>query len=277
MRKINLTVAGLFLLVHTAAIWLGTRYFTWQAFWACIALTFFFNAGITVVYHRYLTHGGFETYWPLRWLLTIWGLLAGEGPPIIWVANHRKHHQFSDREGDPHSPLHGIGHSHIWWMTYFMSKGDQSELFRRYAKDLMDERFMRVLFRTYIFWQIGFAVLTLWVGRLIGGPEMGWSFLAWAFFVRMCLVWHITWCVNSWTHLKFLGYRNYETTDQSQNNPVVALLACGEGWHNNHHKFPTCTWHGHKWWEFDVSGLFIWMLKTLKIIWNVKDNLPEKT
>lgn len=270
-------VTFFFLLVHTVAFAGLYPFYSFEAMVLCAVLTVNFGMAITVVYHRYLTHGGFKTSTFMHRALTLWGLLAGEGPPLIWVANHRKHHNHSD-DGtgeDPHSPLDGFWHSHIGWMMEYHSSEDYDQLFRRYVKTLMRDPFMRRLQRLYILLHGIFASLIFWCGYLYGGLFMATSFVVYGYFLRVVLVWHITWLVNSATHV--WGYRTYETSDGSRNCWWVALLAQGEGWHNNHHAHPTIARAGHKWWEVDTSyWLIIWPLKKLHIIWDVIDKLPDK-
>ncbi len=274
MRR-NRYIVAYFGFVHGLALVLGILFFTWEAAALCVFLTLFFGLGITMVFHRYLTHGGFKTWKSLRYVFATIGTLAGEGPPIIWVGKHRKHHKFSDQHDDPHSPKDGFWHAHIWWMTLLEDSHELQTLFRTYVPDLLKEKYMRFLNRSYIWWHVGFAALVCLAGWVYGGHYVAASFLAWGFFVRMCLVWHITWFVNSATHV--WGYKNYDTDDESRNLWWVAALALGEGWHNNHHKHPTCTWHGHRWWELDVSGRVIWLLKKLHVVWDVKDSIPNHT
>jgi len=260
-------------MMHVFAIVLGMLFYSVEAVCLGVSLSFYHALQITLVYHRYLTHQGFKTWAMLRNVLSVSALLAGEGPPLIWVANHRKHHKFSDKPGDPHSPLDGFMHSHMWWMMYFIPKDELAMLYKKYAKDLLQEPFMCFLNKTYLWWHVGFALCIFVSGWLYGGWFYAMSFLAWIFFVRMCLVWHITWFVNSATHR--WGYRNYDTKDNSRNLWWVALLAMGEGWHNNHHKYPQCIWHGHKWWELDPTGRIIWILKKCHIAKNCQDDFKK--
>ena len=193
------------------------------------------------------------------------------------MANHRKHHEFSDdgSGNDPHSPKdRNLWFSHIGWMMAHESSEELTILYNKYAPDLQRYRFMRMLNRTYIYWHIAFGLFLFFAGYAYSDSFMGMSFLIYGLFVRMMLVWHITWMVNSVSHV--WGYRTYDTSDDSKNNWIVALLAQGEGWHNNHHAFPTCVRAGHKWWEIDTSYWVIWTLKKVHLIWNVKDKISSK-
>ncbi|HVW66742.1 MAG TPA: acyl-CoA desaturase [Candidatus Peribacteraceae bacterium] len=272
MKKINWTVTTGLAAIHGAAL-AGILFFTWEGLVICCILYMLTAGGVTVGYHRYLTHYGFETYRPIRWSLAVLGLLSGEGPPIYWVALHRKHHQYSDEEGDPHTPLNGYWHAHVLWLFGLSRVDNLGLLFRHYAKDLYGEPFMRLLNKAYLFLHLGMIVLLAGAGYAYGGRAYALSFVAYGFFIRMVCVLHSTWLVNSESHTR--GYRNYDTADRSKNNWVVALLTGGEGWHNNHHAHPTLAVHGHKWWEFDPSYKLIKLLKFCGLAWNVKDKIPR--
>lgn len=242
--------------------------FTWSGLGLMVLLSWVTGGlGVCLGYHRLLTHSSFETYRPIRWFLSICGTLAGEGPPIMWVSAHRKHHRFSDQEHDPHSPKDGAWWSHMLWM--FPSHGSQhwAQLYRKYSPDLLKEPFLRFLDRTFLWWQLAFGVLLLGIGWGLGGAELGVSFLVYGLFVRLVYVLHVTWAVNSLSHM--WGYRNYETRDNSRNNWLVGLLAYGEGWHNNHHAAPRSAAHGHRWWEIDVTNWSICLLRATGLAWNV--------
>ncbi len=237
--------------------------------------------GITVGYHRLLTHRSFETS---RWLRAGWasvGAMAAQGPPLIWTAIHRKHHERSDKPGDPHTPhQHGTGfwnavrgfvHSHVGWM---FTLGWSAEETKRYVPDLQKDRLLRGISRTYAFWfflgltiptLIGFLVAGGWKGALLG--------FLWGGMARIFILHHATWSVNSICHM--FGRQDYESADHSRNNIACGLLAYGEGWHNNHHAFPTSARHGLKWWQFDLSWLVIRAMKLLGLAWNVRTPSPE--
>ena len=275
-KKLNIPVTTLFAIVHLVALAGFYPFFTLEGLILALVSTPIFGMAITVVYHRYLTHKGFKTSTFMHRALSIWGMLAGEGPPLIWVANHLDHHGHSDEDGDPHSPKHGFWHSHMGWMMKADESGELNTLFMRYVPKLQRDPFMRMLNRTYIWWHVAVGFLLFGIGYLYAGPHMGGSLVIYGLFIRMMLVWHITWAVNSVTHV--WGYRTYETTDDSRNNWLVAFFAVGEGWHNNHHAFPACARAGHRWWEIDISYLVvIWPLKMIRIIWDVNDKLPDKS
>jgi stearoyl-CoA desaturase (Delta-9 desaturase) len=230
--------------------------------------------GVGVGFHRQLTHRAFQSNKITKAIFAILGSMAAEGPVIFWVATHRRHHSFSDREGDPHSPhLHGEGamnwlrgfwHSHSGWMLAPEMTG-----WAYYVPDLLQDKLIFRINRLYFLW----ISLGLGVPALLGGL-LTWSWkgallaFLWAGLVRVFLVHHTTWSINSICHI--YGRRPFQNRDQSANNFWMALLSFGEGWHNNHHAFPTSAWHGLKWWEIDISGIVIRALEKVGLAWNVK-------
>jgi fatty-acid desaturase len=243
-------------------------FFTWKALGLFVLLAWITGSlGVCMGYHRCLTHGSFSTYRPIRWLLAFLGQLSGEGSAMTWVANHRQHHQFSDKQGDPHTPRDGIWWAHMLWFTPALSGEKLDAHLRRYARDLYKDPVMRLLHTLFLPMHIFFGVLLLAVGWLGWDWYTGMSFLVWGLFVRLVYVFHITWLINSATHI--WGYRNYETSDNSRNLWWVALLAFGEGWHNNHHAFQRMAKQGHKWWELDVTYWVILALEKTGLAWNV--------
>lgn len=256
--------------IHVGAL-AAPLVFTWPALVLALVLHWVTGGiGICLGYHRLFTHGSFGTYRPVRWLIAWIGGLAGEGSCIHWVANHRKHHAQSDQPGDPHSPHAGGWWSHVIWTTCRLSSQQYDALHQRYTPDLLKDPALRFLDRTFLFWQMLFGATLFGFGYLGGGMAMALSFLVWGMFVRLVLVLHSTWFVNSASHI--WGYRNYPTTDNSRNNWWVALLTYGEGWHNNHHAYPRMARHGHRWWELDATFLTIRLLQALGLAWNVVDN-----
>jgi stearoyl-CoA desaturase (delta-9 desaturase) len=241
--------------------------FTWQGLIAAVVLFWVTGAlGISLGYHRLLTHASYKTYPFVRRLLAVLGTLAGEGSPIFWISAHRKHHHLSDQEGDPHSPRDGAWWSHVFWL-FPRNDAEHQRTVQRYAKDLLRDPFMRLLDTTFIFWHLALGAALLAVGWLVWDPYTGVSMLMWGMFLRLTCVLHVTWLVNSASHM--WGYRNYETRDDSRNLWWVGLLAAGEGWHNNHHAFPGRARHGHRWWEFDLTYRTICLLERLRLVWRV--------
>jgi stearoyl-CoA desaturase (delta-9 desaturase) len=214
----------------------------------CLALYLAAALGVTMGYHRLLTHRSFRTPRPVEYILTVLGALANQGGPLQWVAIHRVHHQHSDAEGDPHSPRDGVWWAHLlWWMPHAPAL-DEPALYGRYVPDLARDPVHRFLQRWNIALPLVLAGLLLVLGKAAG---VGLSWLVWGMFVRTTLLLHATWFVNSATHL--WGYRSYATRDRSTNLWWVALLTLGEGWHNNHHAFPRSARHGVRWWELDLT------------------------
>ncbi len=231
--------------------------------------------GITVGFHRYFTHRSFKTSKPMRATLAVLGSAAIEGPVISWVADHRKHHTFADQEGDPHSPHvdHGVGwrgafkgliHAHVGWLFIHTQRG----LRRRYARDLVDDPIVNYVDRKFFFWAIGGLVVAFALGWAIGGSlYAGLTGLLWGGAVRMLVVHHVTFSINSLCH--FFGRRRFETDDESRNLLWLAPFSFGESWHNNHHAFPTSAEHGMRKWEIDPSALLIRGMERVGLVWDV--------
>ncbi|MGV3483987.1 MAG: acyl-CoA desaturase [Planctomycetaceae bacterium] len=242
--------------------------------WTALAVTVFLHwvtgsLGICLGYHRMLTHDGMKTYPWVRNVFAMIGTLAGEGTPLDWVADHRKHHKHSDQVGDPHSPHDGSWWSHMFWLAFHTHNGDRDAHLKRWVPDLYKLRSMRIIDKLFLPVHIATGFALFGIGYAIGGAPMAWSLVVWGMFVRLVAVLHTTWLVNSASHM--FGYRNYETTDDSRNNWLVAIIAYGEGWHNNHHAYPRMAKHGHKWWEFDITWMAILLLKRLGLVWDVVD------
>jgi len=243
-------------------------FFTWQGALVGIALAFITGClGVTLGYHRCLTHGSFSTYRPVRWLLAFVGGLAGEGTALTWVSVHRKHHVFSDQEGDPHTPREGLVWSHMLWFMPNFGGQYHKKLVDRYAPDLGKDPVMRFLDKTFLLWHFVLGLALFGVGYFFWDTYTAWSLVIYGMFVRFMYVLHVTWFVNSATHK--WGYRNYETDDDSRNLWWVGLLAYGEGWHNNHHAHQRMARHGHRWWEFDITYYVIRAMEKVGLAWHV--------
>ncbi len=221
-----------------------------------LAMIFFTGIGVTVGYHRFLTHNGFKTYAPIKAFLLICGAMAFEGAPLGWTGRHTQHHAHSDEEGDPHSPLDGFWHAHMGWMFTV----PDPLLIHQYASEQAKD--------PVIAWVDRYSVLWMTLSLVIPFAIGGWTGLVWGGAVRIFFTTHMTWSVNSICHV--FGKRDFETTDESRNNWVVGVLAFGEGWHNNHHAFPRNAFHGIRWWQFDVSGLLIKGLERVGLVWEVQ-------
>lgn len=271
-RGVNWPVAFWIGIVHVIALF-APFYFSWQALVTCVILSIATGSlGVCMGYHRLLTHGSFKTYRPVRWMLAFLGGLSGEGSAVSWVANHRKHHAYSDKEGDPHSPRDGRWWSHMFWFLPDTGSAWHAELFERYAPDLTKDRVMLWLHWLFLPSHIACGLVLFAIGYFgeaigLGGARSGWTMVVWGLGVRMVYVFHVTWFVNSATHL--WGYRTYETSDDSKNLWWVGLLAFGEGWHNNHHAFQRVASQGHKWWEIDTTYWVILAMEKLGLAWDV--------
>jgi stearoyl-CoA desaturase (delta-9 desaturase) len=234
------------------------------------------SLGICLGFHRLLTHTGLVVPNWLQNFLSLLGTFAGEGGPISWTANHRKHHAYSDQPGDPHSPHEGPWWAHMFWLAFTTDNGDPKGYAQKWVPDLLKQPFLVMLERWFLPIHIAFGSLITGTGYLIGGTELALSWLVWVVCVRMVAVLHTTWFVNSASHI--FGYKNYETKDDSRNNWWVAIIAYGEGWHNNHHAHPRLAQHGHKWWEFDATYAVIRFLRFVGLAKNVIDvsSMEEK-
>ena len=240
------------------------------------------GVGITVGYHRLFTHRSFKTTRPLRALFAVLGSMAVEGSPIEWVATHRKHHSFSDRPGDPHSPhadraagwrgaLRGLGHAHIGWMF----RGKDMANPGRYARDLLADRDLRFISRTFPLWVVAGLALPFGLGvALTGSVVGGLTSLLWGGAVRILLLHHATFSINSLCH--FFGRRPFATGDESRNLAWLAPIAFGEAWHNNHHAFPTSARHGLGRWQLDPGAWLITALERCHLAWDVVRIAPER-
>jgi stearoyl-CoA desaturase (Delta-9 desaturase) len=238
--------------------------------------------GTTIGFHRYFTHRGFETGAVLKATLAILGCMTMQGPITQWVTDHRKHHALSDSEGDPHSPHvgHGDGrwgavkgfvHAHVGWM--FSNLG--MEQGRDYGRDLYEDRLVRTIDRLYLLWVALSLGLPFAIGYLVGGTlEAGLAGLVWGGLVRIFAYQHATFAVNSICHM--FGRRHFRSRDESRNNWLIAVLVFGEGWHNNHHAFPSSARHGLAPRQVDVSWLVIRLLERLGLVWNVRRPTPEQ-
>jgi len=261
-------VIGYHLLSALAVIpWL----FSWTGVVLCAGGVIIFGVlGITVCYHRLLTHRSFKCPKWLEHTLAVVGLLNMQDAPARWVAVHRRHHENADEELDPHTPARSFFWSHVGWLLVDQPDLTRFGIYERYAKDILRDRFYVQLER-----HIGWIMLASWVafyfagfsaelmlrGSIVDAAQFGSSVLVWGVFVRTVVTWHISWSVNSVTHR--FGYRNYETDEGSRNSILISILSGGEGWHNNHHADPRSANFGHRRWEVDIGYLFIRLLEKL--------------
>jgi stearoyl-CoA desaturase (delta-9 desaturase) len=240
--------------------------------------------GVTVGFHRLLTHRSFATTKTVRATLAALGSASIEGPVIQWVANHRKHHAFSDREGDPHSPhagrgsgwrhaLGGLFHAHLGWLFAHAHSASR----HRYARDLIADPVIRFIDRTFLVWALAGLAVPFGLGIAIGGTvTTGLTGLLWGGAMRVFFMHHITYSINSLCH--FFGRRRFPNDDESRNLLWLALPSLGEAWHNNHHAFPTSARHGLRRWEqaLDPSGLVIRLLEACGLAWDVVSVSPKR-
>ena len=237
------------------AIWLlWERLVTWNDIAILAGMYFFTALGITIGYHRMLTHRSFAAHPIVRFFFLMLGSMAVEGPALDWASIHIKHHANTDTEDDPHSPLDGFFHAHIgWFISGFLAEPDI------YGTWLRKDRMVMFMSKTFFIWgALGFVI-----AYLLGG----WTGVLWGGLVRLFLTHHVTWSVNSVCHT--FGRRAFDTDDHSRNQWLVGLLAFGEGWHNNHHAFPRSAFHGLRWWQFDLSAYIIRLLEWSGLAWNV--------
>ncbi len=248
---------------------------------AVVGVYVFGAVGMNLCYHRLLTHRSFSCPLWLEHTLAIIAVCCLEDTPARWVATHRLHHHRSDDRADPHSPLVNLFWSHMGWLFLENADFGRNVAYDRYARDIFRDSFYRwierfvlgiVLAQSAVYFAAGFLI-ELAVGGSTGeAVQLGASVWLWGVVVRTVLVWHITWSVNSFSHV--FGYRNYETNDNSRNNVWVAILTNGEGWHNNHHAEPNSASNQRCWWEIDLTYLILRLLVLLGLAWDVQ--LPQR-
>jgi fatty-acid desaturase len=286
--RINGLRSASIIAIHVLAL---AAFVPWLFSWTGLILVLighhaFGMLGITLGYHRLLTHGALKCpKWFERLLATL-GVCCLQDTPARWVAIHRMHHQHSDKQNDPHSPAAGFFWGHVGWLLY--QNRDHLSLTNcdRYANDILRDPYYFWLERginavlLYVLHAIAFFVIGLGIGwtssgGLVEGLRFGLSLVVWGVVVRTVVVWHVTWAVNSFTHVS--GYQNYETREHSHNNWIVALLSHGEGWHNNHHAKPRCANNGHRWWEFDLTFQTIRLLQAVGLATQVVSLVADRT
>jgi stearoyl-CoA desaturase (delta-9 desaturase) len=271
-----------FLLLGVAAWQVWNEALHWRDLAILAVIYVLTGLGITVGFHRLLTHRSFKTSPVLRGILAALGSAAIEGPVISWVADHRKHHTFSDEQGDPHSPhvghgggwrgtLRGLFHAHMGWLFIHTERGAK----RRFAGDLIDDPVVSFVNRTFVLWAVLGLAVPFALGYAIGGTLVaGLTALLWGGAVRVFLLHHFTYSINSVCHV--FGRRRFETDDESRNVFWLALPTFGEAWHNNHHAFPTSAFHGLGRWQLDPSSAVILTLERSGLIWDVVRISPER-
>lgn len=234
--------------------------------------------GMNLCYHRLLSHRSLVVPDWFERVLVLIAVCCLEGPPGKWIAMHRYHHRYSDQQPDPHTPLVNFLWAHVGWLVYRNPDLTNINMYQRYARDILSVPFYMKLEKslTWVWVYLAHALMIFMIGvvagAVIGGTwitalQMGLSLLVWGVILRTVLVWHITWSVNSLTHI--WGYRRYETNENSRNNWLVGVLAGGEGWHNNHHEDPTAASNQRSWWELDVTYYTIKLLEWVGLAKNV--------
>src|SRR3954467_4898683 len=282
-RRVNMTAVFVPFAVTAAAIallwgdWIG-----WSDVAVFVLMYTLSGLGVTVGFHRMLTHRAFQTHKATRYVFAYLGMLSVQGPVIDWVADHRKHHAHTDVEGDPHSPhvghgegvsgvLRGLWHAHTGWLLSEQGRAD----WKKYAPDLYEDPGMRLINRLFIPLVLLGLAIPAPVGALLTGTLLGAATgLLWGGLVRVFFVHHITWSVNSICH--FLGSRRFEVEDHSTNVFWLALPSLGESWHHNHHTFPRSAEHGLRRWELDPSALVIRAMEGLGLARKVVRIAPER-
>jgi stearoyl-CoA desaturase (delta-9 desaturase) len=287
LENLDRFVTGLITVVPLALVvlagWqLWNRELHWRDIVIFLVMYIPIGLGVTVGFHRMLTHRSFKTSPWLRGLFAILGTMSVEGPVISWVADHRKHHAYSDRLGDPHSPhvdsgggwqgaLRGLAHAHVGWLFDHTQRGSRE----RFAPDLLADPVINFVDKTFILWSLVGLAIPFGLGVLIGGTvAAGLEAMLWAGAVRIFVLHHVTYSINSLCH--FFGSRRFATGDHSHNLSWLAPLSFGEAWHNNHHAFPTSAFHGMARREVDLSGLTISGLERLGLVWDVQRISPDR-
>ena len=252
---------GTFIVIFHLATIAALFFWSWSGIISAIILYWVAGSlGIGMGFHRLITHRGYKVPKLVEYFLVTCGTLALEGGPIQWVVTHRIHHANTDRIGDPHTPRDGGWWAHIGWILFGTAQDHDRTTMERYASDLLKDRFYVWLNRFFFVPQIVLGVALLAFG--------GWSVLLWGVFLRLTLALHATWLVNSATHL--WGRTRFETGDDSRNSWWVAMLTFGEGWHNNHHAYPTSARHGLRWYELDFNWIGIRTLQLIGVAHAVK-------
>lgn len=254
---------GFFVVFHSLAF-LAPWFFSWSALGVAIFLHWLCGSiGICMSYHRLLSHRSFQVPKALEYILTTIGSLALQGGPIFWVSGHRQHHAFTEDENkDPYSAARGFWWSHMLWLFYQNPAVFDYDQYKDLAPDLARDPYYRWLDRNYLIPQALLGILLYALG--------GWSFVLYGIVVRSVLLWHSTWFINSATHL--VGYCNFEADDNARNLWWAAILAYGEGWHNNHHTHPRAAKAGWKWWELDPTW---WAIQVLAALGLAKKIVPR--
>lgn len=282
--KLNWTYTITIVTVHLLGFLAFLPYlFSWTAFFVFLIGIHLFGQGITIGYHRLLTHRSFKTPKWVEHLFAILGICSMEDTPARWVSVHRMHHVHSDEIPDPHSPRVTFWWSHMGWLMFLNRQTYSVSGLEKFAKDLLRDpfymrletnpfaQFVYILGQIPVFFFLGFGLSFCFSPDLAAAIQLGLSMVQWGVILRVIAVWHITWSVNSLSHM--FGYTNYKTGEGSRNNWFVALMSVGEGWHNNHHEDPSAASVQHRWWELDISYYEIKLLEKLGL---ASDVIPPR-
>jgi stearoyl-CoA desaturase (delta-9 desaturase) len=270
LKLVNAFKQFLFWAVHVACLAVFWTSFSWFGVFVCFALYFVRMFAITGVFHRYFSHRTYDTSRFFQFILAFLGTMSGQKGPIWWASHHRHHHQHSDTPEDAHSPaIHGIYYAHVGWILSSQFVNTRNEL----VTDLLKFPELRWLDKYYLVPPVMLAVGLFFLGTFLetAAPVLhtdGMQLLMWGFFVSTVLLYHGTFCINSFCHL--IGNRRFKTTDDSRNSLLLALITLGEGWHNNHHRYPGSERQGMYWWELDISHYIIKTFEKLGLVWNVR-------
>lgn len=274
-----IAIGAVHLIALTAVLpWL----FSWSGLISMLVGVHVFGWGINLCYHRLLAHKSAKVPKWLEHTFVVFALCCMQDTPGKWVATHRYHHKHSDETADPHTPLVAFLWAHVGWLLIRNRATQNVGTYRRFARDVLEDPFYLALElssawiwiylgHAAIFFGAGFGIGWLFDGSVAAGVQFGLSLLVWGVFVRTVAVWHITWSVNSLTHL--FGYSNYDNGDHSKNNWLVGIVAAGEGWHNNHHHDPASASNQHRWWEIDV---IYYEIRLLQLLGLARDVVPPK-
>ncbi len=275
-ENMNLYDSSPLLFVHIAAL-LGIFLvgFSGIALAVCAAAYFIRVFALTGGYHRYFSHNSYKTSRAFQFILAFVGASAAQLGPLWWASHHRHHHQHSDTEEDIHSPRQrGIWWSHIGWLLcrkYAKAELDRVRDFAKYPEIRFIDRFHVIAPITLA---VGLFYFGQWLGTAAPGlGTSGWQMLVWGFFVSTVLVYHATFCINSLTHV--FGRQRYRTDDDSRNNLLLALITMGEGWHNNHHRYPVSTRQGFYWWEIDATYYILKLFSKVGLVWDLRAPPPK--
>ena len=267
MKRLNVSRVATAIVVHLVAMTAPFVYSWWGLMFFVLSTFVILQFGLTLGYHRLLSHRSYQTHPVVRRIFATLGCLSAQAGPISWAATHRFHHRHADGDQDPHSPKQGLAWAHMIWVFYHHPELRKASFIL--AGDLSSDPFLCFLERHRSCVNGVFALGVFGLGIIIiDGWVGGVSLLVWGVCLRVVVLWHLTFLVNSAAHT--WGYRNYRTPDQSRNLWWLALLLLGDGWHNNHHADPRAAAHGHRWFELDITYAMIAIMAKLGLVWSVR-------